>query len=263
LQAERWILAPLRDHTFFSLAEANKAVAAAIEELNNKPFQKLEGTRRSTWESIDRPALNPLPMHRYQYAFWKKAKVNIDYHVEVMHNYYSVPYQLIRKDVEVRATDSTVELFCKGQRAAVHVRQHGKGIYSTNPEHRPPAHSHYLDWTPERLIEWAAKTGPHTAELVRVILDEASHPERGYKACLGVMRIAGKHSPERMEGACMRALGFGLANCRSVKAILDKGLDRVVCEPNPIAMAPQDHCNIRGPQYYGGEEKDDAYSTDH
>lgn len=165
LLVERWILAALRNRRFFCLAELNAAIAELLVVLNNKPFQKLEGSRRSLFETLDRPALQPLPPQRYEVAEWKKGKANIDYHVQADHNCYSVPYQLVHAELELRLTATTVEVFHAGRRVASHVRAHGKGHYTTDPQHRPAAHQKHLEWTPSRIIQWAESSGLHTAQL--------------------------------------------------------------------------------------------------
>ncbi|MQL53755.1 IS21 family transposase [Desulfofundulus thermobenzoicus] len=245
---ERQVLAPLRHRTFFSLVELNQAIQIGVQELNQRPFQKLAGTRYQLFVTLDKPALKPLPGQRYEFALWKKVRVNIDYHVEVEANYYSAPYQLIHKEVDVRITANTVELLHKGQRVAVHRRRFGKGEYSTDPLHRPEKHQKYLEWTPERIVTWAKTTGPDTARMVEVILSSRPHPEQGYRSCLGVMRLGEKYSPELLEAACRRALASGAYAYRHVKSILEKGLDRVPLEE--AKLAPREHPNLRGAAYY-------------
>lgn len=251
---ERWVLAPLRHRTFFSLAELNRAIREGIEALNNRPFQKLPGTRCTLFETLDRPALKPLPARRYEYADWKRATVNIDHHVEVAGNYYSVPYQLIRQEVEVRLTATTVEVLQRGQRVASHARSHSKGRYITDDRHRPAAHRKHLEWTPSRLAAWAETVGPETARLVNAILESRPHPEQGYRSCLGVMRLGRRFGTERLEAACGRALLLGALSYRSVKSILEKGLDRQPLEAAAARPAPVRHPNLRGAAYYANKE---------
>ena len=248
--AERWILAPLRNHTFFSLAELNREIACLLDSLNDRPFQKLEGTRRSLFESVERPALKPLPTTRYEYAEWRKARVNIDYHIAVENHFYSVPHRLVRKQVDVRLAASTVEILHDGHRVAAHVRSRRRGRFTTDPTHRPKAHREHLEWTPSRMIRWAQKTGPNTAALVTRILEERPHPEQGYRPCLGILRLGERYSPERLEAACHRALAIGGISYRSIKSILEHGLDRVPLEEQATLELPQEHDNLRGPDYY-------------
>ena len=247
---ERWILARLRNHSFFHLAEVNQEIGRLLEELNARPFQKLPGSRRSRFEALDRPALQPLPSTRYEYAQWKKARVNIDYHVEVEGHYYSVPYPLVRQRVEARISAATVELFHEGRRVAAHARSRRKGGFTTLPGHRPKAHQKHLEWTPSRLIGWAEQTGPKTAELVRAIFEEKPHPEQGYRACLGLLRLGDRYGKGRLEAACTRALKIRGHSYRSVKSILQSGLDQLPEQtPAPLAL-PQEHENLRGADYY-------------
>jgi len=249
---ERWILAPLRNRVFFSLSEGNKAIREGLEELNQRPFQKLEGSRRSLYEELEKPALKKLPAKRYEFARWKQARVNIDYHIEVEKNYYSVPYQLVKEQVEVRLTDSTVEILHKGKRVASHPRLYGKGQFSTTSEHRPVAHQKYLEWTPSRIIRWAEQTGPNTAKMVKQIMEKRPHPEQGYRSCLGLLRLGQRYSDERLEAACSRALNINAFTYKSVKSILEKGLDKLPV-PELFEAAPIRHYNLRGAKYFSEE----------
>ena len=247
---ERWILARLRNRTFFSLAELNEAIGHLLEDLNNRPFKKLPGSRRSMFEELDKPALKPLPLNRYEYAEWKKARVNIDYHVEVDGHYYSVPYRLAREEVEVRKTSAIIEMFCKGNRAASHIRSHRKGGHTTANEHMPKSHQRFREWTPSRIVGWAEKTGPATAELAAAIMEGRPHPEQGFRSCLGVMRLGREYGGERLEAACRRAVEIKAFSYASVKSILKSGLDRGAAIETTAEPEPMDHPNIRGSGYY-------------
>ena len=250
---ERWILAPLRNHTFFSLAELNGEIRRLLDALNDRPFQKLEGTRRSLFEAVDRPALGPLPATRYEYADRKSAGVNIDYHVQVEGHLYSVPHRLVGQKVEVRITAGTVEIFHDGRRIAAHLRSYRKGAFTTEPSHRPKAHAEHLECTPSRIIRWAEKSGPHTAAVVRQVLKDRPHPEHGYRACLGIMRLGKRYSTQRLEAACHRALGIRGVSYRTIASILKNGLDRLPAEDEQEQVTldlPQDHENLRGSSYY-------------
>ena len=222
----RWVLAPLRNHRFFSLSEVREAIAPLLAALNERPFQKIEGSRRSLFEDLDRPALKPLPADRYEYAKWRKARVNIDYHIQVDGRFYSVPHALARWEVEVRLGTTTIEIFHKHRRVAAHLRSRGKGGYTTDPGHMPATHRAHLEWTPSRLVRWARKTGPETAAFARKLLETRRHPEQGYRSCLGLMRLARAYPAERMEAACRRALDIGAHSYKSVKTILSAGLDQ-------------------------------------
>jgi transposase len=250
LLVERWILARLRKLTFFSLEGLNREIRRLLELLNERPFQKLEGSRRSLFESLDRPALRPLPEQPYEFARWKKARVNIDYHIDALGHYYSVPYTLVREQLDVRITSGAVEILHHGRRVAAHPRGHRKGGFTTDPAHRPKAHQKHLEWTPSRIVAWAEKSGPRTGELARQILESKPHPEQGYRACLGLLRLGDTYSPERLEAACDRALRINGISYRSVKSILQSGLDQLPLEQQiPLAL-PQRHEHIRGGLYY-------------
>jgi len=247
---ERWILARLRNHIFFSLAEANAEIARLLESLNDRPFKKLPGSRREAFEALDRPALRPLPEAPFEFAEWKKARVNIDYHVEVEKHYYSVPYQLLKQQLDVRLTATTVECFHKSKRVASHPRSWRKGGHSTLTEHMPKAHQEYAGWTPKRLINWAAKTGPDTAAVVEKILASRAHPQQGFRSALGLLRLGKAYGQERLEAACARAIAGEACSYKSVESILKTGLDR---QPLPEAKTPSEpiaHRNIRGTNYY-------------
>ena len=249
--AERWILAALRNHTFFSLAELNRAIAEKLHDLNNRKFQKLNTTRRQLFETIDRPALKPIPSRPYEYAEWKRARVNIDYHIEIDRHYYSVPYQLAREQVDVRLTSSTVEVLFKNRRVASHQRDYRKGAFITLTEHMPKSHQRYLEWTPSRIIRWAEKNGPKTQKLITRILDSKTHPEQGYRSSLGIMHLGKAYSPERLEAACERALFINAYSYKSVQSILKKGLDQQPFLFEQIENTqPLNHHNIRGKHYY-------------
>jgi transposase len=251
LVAERWILACLRHRTFFSVAEAKLAVRELLHRLNERPFQKLEGSRRSLFEPLERPVLRPLPTRRYEFATWKRLTANIDYHVEVDHHYYSVPYQLAGQKVDVRLTASTVEVLLRGRRVASHRRSFRRGSFTTLPEHMPESHRRHLEWTPGRMVRWAQSSGPATAQLVEEILRARPHPEQGFRSCLGVLRLGKRYGTARLEAACARAVAIGGFNYRSVESILKSGLDR---QPMPttavITTTPRCHDYVRGASYY-------------
>ena len=251
LVAERWIVAALRNHTFFSLAELNRAIAQKLADLNSRKFQKMDTTRRELFESLDKPALKPLPSRPYEYAEWKKARVNIDYHIEVDHRYYSVPYQIAREHVDIRLTATTVEVFFKNRRVASHARLYQQGGFITLTEHMPKSHQKHLEWTPSRIIHWAGKTGPNTQKLVTHIMDNRPHPEQGFRSCLGIMRLADHYSPERLEKASARALAIKAFSYKNVKSILKNGLDQQsLLFEEPDQQTTLNHNNIRGKKYY-------------
>lgn len=250
LLAERWILACLRNRTFFSIGEANVAIRELLERLNNRPFQKLEGSRRSVYEQVERPALRPLPDRPYQFATWKKATVNIDYHIEVDRHYYSVPYQLVGESCDVRLTATTVEALLRGRRVASHRRSFERG-YTTLPEHMPESHRRHLEWTPGRIVGWAAKTGPQTAALVDMIMRTKPHPEQGYRSCLGILRLEKRYGSARLEAACARGVAIRAFSYRSLESILKNGLDsQPLPTPATPSTPPRRHDNVRGANYY-------------
>ncbi len=250
LVVERWILARLRNRQFFSLVELNTAIAELLEVLNNRPFKKLPGTRRSMFESLDRPAMQPLPATPYQYAEWKKVRVNIDYHVAIDKHYYSVPYQLVKQQLDARVTAGTVELLHKGKRIASHRRSYQPGRHTTVNVHMPKAHREYAEWTPERLVRWASDTGPATAKLVEQILSSRPHPQHGFRACLGLMRLGKHYSTPRLEAASRRALVIGSCSYKSVESILKNSLDRKPLPSTTIDTPAIEHDNLRGSDYY-------------
>lgn len=247
--AERWILAVLRKRTFFSLDELNAAIRELVVRLNEKPFQKLEGCRKSLFEAVDKPALQPLPESPYEFAAWRVARVNIDYHVEFKGVYYSVPYSLVRQEVTVRATQKVVEIFHKGNRVASHVRGTVKGQFVTENNHRPKSHQAHAEWTPSRLINWGNSIGPNTGILVERILDSKKHPEQGYRSCLGLLSLAKKYSSQRLERASEKALLANTISLSSVRTMLAKGIEQLSIPLNLDNPMPL-HKNVRGAAYY-------------
>jgi transposase len=247
---ERWILARLRHHTFFSLAELNAAIKALLPALNERPFQGRTENRRDLFETIDRPALKPLPRDTYDYAEWRKAKPGIDYHIAIDKRFYSVPHNLIGTTLDVRLTATTVEVLHKGQRVASHAR-HGQGRYSTDTAHMPKAHRAHRDWSPGRFLDWAKSIGPCTAQVIKQQLTDRPHPEHGYRSCLGLLKLARGYSKPRLEAACQRALAIHSASYRSVASILKQGLDQQPLQDDQTGQAELPlHTNVRGPGYY-------------
>lgn len=256
LIVQRWILAKLRNRTFFELDELNQAVAELLEELNQKPFQKLDGCRASAFEKLERPVMRALPPVRYELAERRKARVNIDYHIVYDGRYYSVPHQLVHQAVEVRATGGTIEVFLSGERIATHRRSYApRGVAVTDQAHRPANHRDQV-WPPERLIGWGAKYGPAVATVVERMLQRYVNPEQGYRACLGLMRTAEKYGSARMNAACERALSAGTIggpHRRSIEVILKRGLD-LQPSATPTRTTPLQHENVRGGDYYDRKE---------
>jgi transposase len=253
LVAERWILARLRHQQFFSLAELNARIAERLAALNARVMRRYGQSRRALHDALDRPALRPLPAARFTYAEWSRVKVSIDSHVQLDHAYYSVPYQLAGTHRDARLAATTVELFHGGGRGAAHARATRRGQYRTEAAHMPSAHRAHRDWSPSRLIAWAATVGPSTAALVEAILADRPHPEPGYRSCLGILRLARGYGAERLEAAAARALAAKARSDKHVESILKTGLDRMA--PRPAAppaptTPPVVHEHLRGKDYY-------------
>ena len=259
LIAQRWILACLRHRTFFSLDELNEAIGELLERLNTRPFQKLEGCRRSAFEQLDRPALKPLPGRRYEQSEWEKGKVHIDYHVEFEGRFYSVPCALIGARVEVRATTSVVEVLFRRVRVASHVRSYGRlGTMVTSDAHKPKCHSDYGDWPPERMLSWAASIGPSVRIVVEKIFARYPRPELGYRPFLALTRDAKTFGSDRLDAACARGLAlagdYGPTR-KTVHAILVRNLDAAPLPEEQAAPPRPTHDNIRGPEYFDKKEE--------
>jgi len=249
LLATRWIIAKLRNRKFFSLVELNEAIRACVTDLNNRPSRHLGASRRALFEEVERSALKSLPAEVYVFAAWKECRVGLDYHVEVEKHYYSVPHTLLREKVWARITARTVEVFHRGKRVAAHVRSSSNRRHTTVREHMPSSHRRYADWTPESLKRRAGEIGRSTSALVEIILRERTHPEQGFRACVGILRFARTYGTERLEAACARALQIGARSYSSVKSILKNDLDRR--RPEPATDGPAIvHVNIRGPTYF-------------
>ncbi len=256
LLVERWILAVLRHQRFFSLAALNREIRRLLTRLNERPLKVLKLSRRELYERLDRPALKPLPDVPYTFAVWKKVRVSIDYHVEFDRHYYSVPYQLVKQQLDLRATAGTVECFHRGRRVASHRRSRARGRHTTVPEHMPRAHREHLAWTPKRLVRWAEKTGESTRGVVEAILSSRPHPQQGFRSCLGLLRLGKRYGADRLEAACRRALAIRSTSYKSVQSILKTGLDG---QPLPVAAAetpPIEHGNVRGAAYYASTDEE-------
>jgi transposase len=250
LQAERWILAPLRNRTFFDLSELNEAIEEKLTELNHRPFSKLSGSRASFFEELERPALRPLPESEFEYAEWIRVSVGPDYHVEADGHYYSVPCKLLRQKIDIRVTQHTVECFHKGVRVSSHRRSGEKGKSSTVREHMPISHQRYLEWTPEKILLSAQRIGPDVARMVEAMIGGGEHPQLSLRSCLGILRLARDYGDPRLNAACRRALSMQALSYKSVRSILRTGLDKVpVAEPGGD-LPPIYHENVRGPGYF-------------
>ncbi len=244
---QRWILARLRNRRFFSLAELNQAIRELVDQLNDRPMRGWGTTRRALYEQLDRPALQPLPPTPYEYADWRRRRVNLDYHVEIEKHFYSVPFRLLREQVEARITAKTVEIFHRGKLVATHLRSLRAHRPTTVAEHMPSSHRRYRDWTHERILREAAAIGDDTAALVEIILRSRPHPEQGFRSCVGILGLARRYDAERLDAACARALALGTRSYSSVAAILKNAQEKKAPETDqPILF----HENIRGPGYY-------------
>jgi len=252
LLAARWIIAVLRNHEFTSMTELRLAIRPLVERLNNRPMQKIGKSRRQVFEEIEKAALKPLPSKPYELCEWKKASVNIDYHIEFDDHYYSVHftyYTSRRRKVDVRATATTVEILWSGRRIASHVRSYEKYRHTTKDEHMPESHRQNLEWPPSRIIAWAKSVGPSTAQVVEEIMRRRQHPEQGYRSCLGILRLRDRYPDDRIERACARAVQYRMFSRRSIEATLKNNKDRVE-EEQPSQQPLPWHENIRGGGYY-------------
>lgn len=256
LVAERWILAALRNRQFFSLAELNRAIRPLLEALNRRPFKKLPGSRYSHYVELDQVALRPLPKERYEYAQWRSATVNIDYHVafhirDRRYHYYSVPYRLARYPVTLRVTQKTVEIYFKDHRVAAHQRCDEPGKYTTLTDHMPESHKRYLKWTPSRILSWSQATGPACAKVAQTIMDSRPHPEQGFRSCLGIIRLAERYGKQRIETICQRAIALNLQSYKAIKNMVETNQDKLPLpddETNDLPIRSNTH--VRGSRYY-------------
>ncbi|OGV63206.1 MAG: integrase [Lentisphaerae bacterium RIFOXYC12_FULL_60_16] len=254
---EREVLAPLRHQTFCSLVELNQAIRLRLDVVNRRPMQKLESSRHDLFAELDRPALKPLPPTRYEYAEFRKARVNIDYHIEVMGHYYSVPYELKGQQLDVRLSVRMVEVLLRGRRVAAHRRDDRRGRHTTDPSHMPRAHREYLSWTPSRIIHWAGTIGPNCARAVQQIIESRTHPEQGYRAALGIIRLSKSYEASRVDAACRRAMALDICRFQSIQSMLKHGKDReALSAETPVDTACRAyHQNVRGAHYYNETER--------
>ncbi len=250
---ERWIMMRLRRQTFYTLAALNQAIQVLLVELNQRPFKKRPGSRLSQFEQLDKPALKPLPASAYEYRHIKKARVHLDYHVEYDKHYYSVPYQLVKEEVMVHASDTVVAIFHQGRQVAVHPRSHRAGSHTTDVQHMAKAHRKHQEWTPQRFMKWASDIGPDTQQVVQHQLESRRHPEHGCRACLGLLNLSKKYSKERLEAACHRAIHIGGVHYKNIASILRNSMDKVPLDDAktpPSVTLPLTHDNVRGSDYY-------------
>jgi transposase len=250
LIVQRWILAKIRNEVFNSLAALNARIAELLIDLNARVMRRYGKSRRELFESTERAALLALPSSRFEYAEWKKATVNIDYHVLFETHSYSVPYAYVHEEVWVRTTSTVVEVLLRNRRIALHARSWVRGGFTTLTAHMPSWHRAQAEWTPSRILAWAEETGPAVRAYCAVVLEQRRHPEHGFKSCLGILRLGKRYGRERLNAACARAHHAGSRTYRSVESILDKGLDRLPEQTESADVAPIPHDNVRGPDYY-------------
>ncbi len=248
--AKRWILAKLRNRIFTSVDEINIAIPELQELFNNKIMKSFGKSRKTLFESLDKPNAIFLPDLPYEFAEWKVATANINYHIEYEGHFYSVPYQTIHQRVEVRATASSLEVFLKGKALCCHRRSYVKNGYTTVKEHMPAAHQKYLEWSPERILNWAEQLGPFVREMAQKIIEDRAFPEQAYRSCLGLIRLEKRYTRERLNRACERAILYRNFRFTAVKSILAKGLDSQPMKQSIPLQKPIVHENIRGAKYY-------------
>lgn len=247
--AQRWILARLRNRRFFSLAELNAAIRPLLDDLNTRIMRDYGASRADLFATLDRPNLAPLPAEPYVFARWKRARVAPDYHIEAEGCWYSVPFGLIRQLVDLRITQTTVEVFHRGKRVASHTRNPGRRSHVTVPDHMPSSHRRYAEWTPARILASAEKLGPSVAAFCQIVMEDRPHPEQGFRTCLGVLSLAKSFEPNRLDAACRRGVTIKARSVSSIRSILKTGLDRAFLEPEAEEL-PLQHPNIRGQNYY-------------
>lgn len=253
---ERFVLAKLRNRTFFSLADLNAAIGECVAAINAKVMRHIGKSRADLLQELDRPALKPLPATPYTYAEWQRARVAPDYHIEIAGHFYPVPSRLIREIVEACITADTIEIFHKGKRVASHVRSVLSRRHTTVTEHMPSAHRRYAEWTPARMMGEAAKVGPATVALFEAIMKAKPHPEQGFRSCLGIISLLKTYGTVRVEAACRRGNDIGATTYGSIASILKHGLDKAYADDAREAFvregdeAAVQHGNIRGRDYY-------------
>lgn len=250
LIVQRWILAKLRHQTFFTLADLNITIRELLDDLNQRPFKKLPGSRLSQFELLDKPALKPLPSESYQYVEFKLARINIDYHFEFDRHYYSVPHHLAEHQISVQASRDSVAVFFKGQQVARHIRSLRKGGFTSDANHMPQAHQRHQRWTPTSLKQWGAKIGKSTEQVITAMLDKKDHPEQAYRTCLGLLNLSKQYTSPRLEAACLRALHIKAPHLKNIKSILESNMDQLPLPLSTTETTTGDHHNLRGANYY-------------
>ena len=246
---ERSVLAPLRDVRFTTLAEVNQAIKSLLSALNSRTMKLYNMSRVEMFERYDKPELQPLPTFPYTFSHWKKCKPNLDYHIQVEGNYYSVPYTAIHKELWVKITEKVVEVFLENKRIAVHTKSEKKFSFTTMPEHMPSNHRGMKTYTADYFIEWSKSIGKETETQVLVLLNTRTHHEQSFRSILGLKRLVKEYGADRVEAACKRANHYLLASVKSIKNILLKNQEVLpLTEEQERNDLP--HANIRGSNYY-------------
>jgi transposase len=249
LLVERWVLAKLRHETLFSLGSLNARIKELLQQLNDKPFQKLPGSRHSQYEALDKPLLRALPAHRYQYIDIKKVRVGVDYHIGYQNHFYSVPHPLVGKQLEVHASSGTVQVYNLDKLITSHPRKYHAG-FTTNPVHMPESHRAHASWTPGRLLSWGARIGPNTRTMVQQLINAKAHPEQAYRACLGLLNLNKHYGDVRLENACRLGLVEGLRTVKNIRNLLKHNRDQPAPADDTQTSLKQDHENVRGANHY-------------
>jgi transposase len=247
---ERQILAPCRNQRFTSLAQLNEAIGLGLSKLNQQLMRDYSQTRQERFEQVDKPALQPLPSHPFELARWKVAKVNLDYHIDVAHHFYSVPYSYVRSTVQVKITQHFIEIFCEHQRIAVHERDDQPYRHSTLPEHMPPGHWAYKHQSKQRFLDWAAQIGPHTIEQVQTLFAQKVHEEQAFRSLKGLQSLATRYGRARLEAACRRANALGMSGYKRLKTMLKAHLEHQTVDSDAPDNGPPTHENLRGSSYF-------------
>jgi transposase len=250
--AQRWILARIRDQVFHTLGELNARIRELTVDLNARTMRLYKASRTELFERLEKPTLAALPADTFEYAAWKKATLNVDYHIVFDDHFYSAPHTLIHEELWARATTTSVEIFHRSTRVASHARSYVKFKHTTITAHMPTSHQKHADWTPSRILGWARTVGPMTEKLAQAILAERRHPEHGYRSCLGLFRLAKRYGNERVEAACARALTVSARSYRHVESILKHGFDRAPALDTESRASSSSvvHENVRGRDYY-------------
>jgi len=256
------IFAPLRNMGFYSLEELNEAIREKLDEHNNKKFQRMSISRRELFEEVEKKELTVLPVSRYEFKTIQSLQVQYNYHVYLKEDihYYSVPYIYFKQQVTMIYTNTIVEIYCKNERIALHKRDRSTNKYSTLPEHMPPHHKFYSEWSPERMIKWGGKIGDNVREMIEGMFNMAKHPEQAFKTCMGTLNLVKKYGNVRLNNACGRALSFDSYSFNTIRNILKKGIDKMPDDQEDNQPLPE-HENLRGPDYYDKNQKDYAGVT--